>query len=56
MNENSVEDMLGPSYVFEWSDGTTRSTKQLPMKLPAAIDKLVEMGEEDPTCTVKKLQ
>jgi len=55
MEANSVEDMLGPSYVFEWNDGTTRSTKQLPMKLPAAIDKLVEMGREDPTCTVRAL-
>jgi len=56
MMESNFGDALGPDYVFEWNDGTTRSTKQLPMKLPAAIDKLVEMGKEDPTCTVKKLQ
>lgn len=47
----TLEDSMVPVYTMEYSDGTTRSTEDLP-RIEEGIETLAMMAREDPECEV----
>jgi hypothetical protein len=48
----SLGDNLIPKYRFEWQDGTSRTTDDLPDQIPEANETLAELGRADDECEV----
>lgn len=50
--ESEMGDATAPQYRFEWSNGRTATTENVPVQLPKANEMLAELGRDDPECTV----
>lgn len=48
----NLEQNLIPKYKFEWDDGTSRTTDDLPEQYPDANELLAELGRMDEDCEV----
>lgn len=49
---SEMGDATVPQYRFEWSDGSERTTEELPEQLPMANEELARLGREDDDCEV----
>lgn len=48
----NLEQNLIPKFKFEWDDGTTRTTDELPEQFPEANELLAQFGKKDDECEV----
>lgn len=52
--QSLLSDSVVPAYRFEWDDGSSRTTEELPRN-PEGIEALAELGRQDPDCSVTLL-
>lgn len=55
----TIGDSATPRYEFEWEDGSSRTTDELPSpeqgSKSEAVETLAQLGREDPDCEVTLL-